>query len=121
MRQLVTAYPDDHLGPNTITLVPLWRSPFGANLYLATSLPFLFAIAGAMLLLTGANVAMLELVRFVSCPSPYYLLRRKASRSALIVSACVVGIPCGKSLYVLRTPFFSSFADKGPASAYGTI
>jgi hypothetical protein len=23
---------------------------------------------------------------------------RKASRSALIVSACVVGIPCGKSL-----------------------
>src|SRR5476649_1003541 len=25
---------------------------------------------------------------------------RKASRSALIVSACVVGMPCGKSLYV---------------------
>ena len=66
MRQLVAGYPADHLGSNTITLDPLWRSPFGANYYLATSLPSMLAIAGVVLLLTCANIATLALVRFVS-------------------------------------------------------
>jgi predicted permease len=66
MRQLVAQYPDDHLGVNSIYLDPLWRSPFGANVYLAASLPILLAIAGVVLLLTCANVATLALVRFVS-------------------------------------------------------
>ena len=66
MRRIVAAYPDDHLGTNTITLDPMWRSPFGANGYMATSLPILLAIAGIVLLLTCANVATLTLVRFVS-------------------------------------------------------
>lgn len=66
MRQLVAQYPDEHKGVNTLSLDPLWRSPFGANGYLASSLPFLLAIAGLVLLLTCANVATLMLVRFVS-------------------------------------------------------
>ena len=66
MRQLVAAYPNDHLGVNTITLDPLWRAPFGANGYLAASLPILLVIAGVVLLLTCANVATLALVRFVA-------------------------------------------------------
>jgi predicted permease len=66
MRQIVAAYPNDHLGANTITLDPMWRSPFGANGYMAQSLPILLAIAGLVLLLTCANVATLTLVRFVS-------------------------------------------------------
>ncbi len=66
MRRLVAQYPDDHPGVNTITLDPLWRSPFGANVYLATSLPVLLAIAGVVLLLACANVATLALIRFVS-------------------------------------------------------
>ncbi len=66
MRRIVAAYPDDHLGVNTITLDPLWRSPFGANNYLASTLPFVLAIAGVVLLLTCANVAALTLVRFVA-------------------------------------------------------
>jgi predicted permease len=66
MRQLVAEYPADHPGVNTIYLDPLWRSPFGANGYLASSLPVLLAIAGVVLLLTCANVATLMLVRFVS-------------------------------------------------------
>ncbi len=66
MRQLVAAYPNDHLGVNTITLDPLWRAPFGANGYMAASLPILLAIAGVVLLLTCANVATLALVRFVA-------------------------------------------------------
>ena len=44
-----------------------------------------------------------------------------ASRSALIVAASVVGMPCGKPLYVFSVPFFNSFADSGAESAYGTI
>ena len=66
MRQIVAAFPKDHIGANNITLDPLWRSPFGANVYLATSLPFLLAIAGVVLLLTCTNVATLALVRFVA-------------------------------------------------------
>ena len=41
----------------------------------------------------------------------------QASRSALMVSAWVVGMPCGKPAYVLRVLFCSSCADSGPASA----
>ncbi len=44
----------------------MWRSPFGANGYMATTLPILLAIAGVVLLLTCANVATLTLVRFVA-------------------------------------------------------
>ncbi len=66
MRQIVAAYPNDHLGVNTITLDPMWRSPFGANIYMSSTLPILLAIAGVVLLLTCANVATLGLVRFVA-------------------------------------------------------
>ncbi len=65
MRRIVAAYPNEHLGTNTITLDPMWRSPFGANGYMARSLPILLAIAGVVLLLTCVNVATLTLVRFV--------------------------------------------------------
>ncbi len=66
MRRLVAEYPAAHLGVNTITLDPLWRSPFGGNGYFAASLPVLLAFAGLVLLLTCANVATLMLVRFVA-------------------------------------------------------
>jgi predicted permease len=66
MRRIVAAYPGDHLGTNTITLDPMWRSPFGVNRYMAITLPILLSIAGIVLLLTCANVATLTLVRFVS-------------------------------------------------------
>ena len=39
------------------------------------------------------------------------------SRSALIVSACVVGIPCGNPSYVFSVPFGKSSADNGAESA----
>jgi len=65
MRQLVTAFPDQHKGVNTISLDPLWRSPFGANVYLYGTLPMLLALAGALMLLACANVANLLLVRSV--------------------------------------------------------
>ncbi len=66
MRQLVARYPNDHLGTNTITLDPLWRSPFGANIYMSATMPLLLAVAGVLLLLTGTNIATMTLVRFVA-------------------------------------------------------
>ena len=36
---------------------------------------------------------------------------KNASRSALMTSACVVGIPCGKPGYTFNVAFFTSFAD----------
>ncbi len=66
MRHIVAAYPNDHLGENRITLDPMWRSPFGANGFMAATLPILLAFAALVLLLTCANVATLTLVRFVA-------------------------------------------------------
>jgi predicted permease len=66
MHNIVAAFPNDHLGENRITLDPMWRSPFGANGYMAATLPILLAFAAVVLLLTCANVATLTLVRFVS-------------------------------------------------------
>ena len=44
-----------------------------------------------------------------------------SSRSALIWSAWVVGIPCGKPGYVFSLAPFTSFADCSAAAAMGTI
>jgi putative ABC transport system permease protein len=65
MQQLAGRFPKDHQGPNQITLDPLWRSPFGANVYLAATLPMLLGLAGLLLLLACANVANLLLVRSI--------------------------------------------------------
>ena len=53
----------DASGINEISADPLWRSPFGANVYLSGTLPMLLALAAALLLLACANVANLLLVR----------------------------------------------------------
>jgi predicted permease len=66
MQRLVLQYPTTHLGNNTISSDPLWRSPFGANVYLSGTLPILLALATVLMLLACANVANLLLVRSVS-------------------------------------------------------
>jgi predicted permease len=66
MQGIVEQYPDSHRGPNQITLDPLWRSPFGANVYMYKGLPMLLALAAVLLLLACANVANLLLVRSVA-------------------------------------------------------
>ncbi len=65
MQRLVAQYPAEHQGANQITTDPLWRSPFGANVYLAGTLPILLALAAVLLLLACANVANLLLVRSI--------------------------------------------------------
>ncbi len=59
-------YPEEHRGHDSVTVYPLWRSPFGANQFLSMLLPMLMSIAGLVLLLACANVANLMLVRSVA-------------------------------------------------------
>jgi len=66
MERLVAQYPTVHQGGNQISTDPLWRSPFGANVFLAGTLPILLALAALLLLLACANVANLLLVRSVT-------------------------------------------------------
>ena len=65
MQRLSAQYPAEHRGANQISTDPLWRSPFGANVYMAGTLPILLALAAVLLLLACANVANL-LVRSVA-------------------------------------------------------
>ncbi len=67
MQRLVAQYPPgDHQGNNQVSTDPMWRSPFGVNVYMAGTLPILLAMAAVLLLLACANVANLLLVRSVA-------------------------------------------------------
>lgn len=45
MRRIVEHSPNEHQGPNQTSFDPLWRSPFGANVYLYRTIPMLLALA----------------------------------------------------------------------------
>jgi predicted permease len=93
MHRLVAAYPAAHPGANTITLDPLWRSPFGGNIYFAASLPVLLAFAALVLLLTCANVATLMLVRFVARARDLAIRQSLgAGRAALMQQMMIEGL-----------------------------
>jgi putative ABC transport system permease protein len=66
MHRIAERFPNQHRGANQISLDPLWRSPFGVNVYLYTTLPMLLGLAALLLLLACANVANLLLVRSVT-------------------------------------------------------
>ncbi len=66
MEHIAEQFPESHQGPNKISSDPLWRSPFGVNVYLSGTLPILLALALVLLLLACANVANLLLVRSVA-------------------------------------------------------
>src|ERR1700676_3344067 len=122
MHHIVAAFPDDHLGENRITLDPMWRSPFGANGYMAATLPILLAFAAVVLLLTCANVATLTLVRFVS-PRRELAIRQSlgANRIQLVrqmvLEGVVLSIVAGAVALMLTSWTSKTFAWFFPANS----
>jgi predicted permease len=126
MHHIVAAYPDDHLGENRITLDPMWRSPFGANGYMAATLPILLAFAAVVLLLTCANVATLTLVRFVSRRRELAIRQSLgANRMQLVrqmvLEGAMLSIVAGVVALVLTSWTSKTFAWFFPASSNPVI
>jgi predicted permease len=131
MRRLVAAYPAAHPGANTITLDPLWRSPFGGNVYFSESLPVLLAFAALVLLLTCANVATLMLVRFVARARDLAIrLSLGAGRAALMRQMVLEGLTislAGSGIALLLTVWTSRMLGRfippsgNPVTAHGTV
>lgn len=117
MQNIAAETPDIERGPNRITLDPLWRSPFGANVYLYRTLPLLLGLAAVLLLLACTNVASLLLVRLVPRRREIALrLSLGASRGRLVrqlmVESLLIAL-AGGAVAILLTSWtagmFSSF------------
>src|ERR1700734_4065256 len=126
MHNIVAAFPDDHLGDNRITLDPMWRSPFGANGYMAATLPILLAFAAVVLLLTSANVATLTLVRFVSRRRELAIRQSLgANRMQLVrqmvLEGAILSTGAGVVALVLTSWTSKTFAWFFPANAIPTV
>jgi predicted permease len=122
MGRIVAAYPNDHLGTNTITLDPMWRSPFGANGYMAATLPILLAIAGVVLLLTCANVATLTLVRFVSRRREFAIRQSLGAQRVqlvrqMVLEGVILSAGAGAVALLLTALTAKTFARFFPASS----
>ncbi len=122
MQRIVEQFPDSHRGPNQITLDPLWRSPFGANVYMYKSLPILLALAAALLLLACANVANLLLVRSMTRRREVALrLTMGASRGRLVrqllVESLLLALAGGALAMVLTSWTAGTFAAFFPPTA----
>jgi hypothetical protein len=81
-----------HKVPNMVSSDPLWRSPFGVNVYLSGTLPMLFALAVVLLLLACANLANL-------------LLLRSVAGGANLPFACALGVSQSQSSRELRSEY----------------
>src|SRR6267378_2680203 len=73
-------------------------------------------------LILGSKTAYHFLACTIShAPTPNRCSLKNASRSALIWSALVVGMPCGKPGYTFSVAFLTIFADIRAAAPIGTI
>jgi predicted permease len=131
MGHLAVQYPTTHQGQNQIFTDPLWRSPFGANVYLAGVLPILLALAALLLLLACANVANLLLVRSVARRREFAIrmamgasrwrLVRQLMAENLIVALAGGGLALVGTIWTARA--IGSFLPAGtlPLSIHGRV
>jgi predicted permease len=122
MGHIAEQFPDSHRGPNQITLDPLWRSPFGANVYLYKTLPILLALAAVLLLLACANVANLQLVHSVARRREIAIrLSLGANRTRLIrqllVESLMLALAGGALAMLLTVWTAGTFASFIPATS----
>jgi predicted permease len=121
MQRIAERFPEQHQGPNQISLDPLWRSPFGANVYLSATLPMLLGLAALLLLLACANVANLLLVRSISRRREIAIrLSIGASRWRLVrqlmLESLLLGLAGGTLALFITAWTSSSFADFIPST-----
>jgi len=123
MRGIAERFPEDHRdSPNEISLDPLWRSPFGINVYLYKILPMLLGLAGVLLLLACANVASLLLVRSVGRRREIAIrLGMGASRLQIIrqflIESLLLGLLGGTAAIVITVWTSRSLVDFFPPSS----
>ena len=122
MQQIIENSRNVDRGPSQITLDPLWRSPFGANVYMYKTLPMLLALAAVLLLLACANVANLLLVRSVTRRREMALrLALGASRwrllRQLMVESVLLALAGGGVAMLLTTWTAGTFAAFVPPSS----
>jgi len=122
MQQIIENSRNVDRGPSQISLDPLWRSPFGANVYLYKTLPMLLALAAALLLLACANVANLLRVRSVTRRREVALrLAMGASRWQLIrqfmVETLMLALVGGALALMFTTWTAGTFAAFVPSSS----
>jgi putative ABC transport system permease protein len=121
MHRIAEHSPNLHEGPNQITLDPLWRSPFGANVYFYKTLPMLWGLAAALLLLACANVANLLLVRSVTRRREFALrLSMGAGRwqlmRQLLVESIMLAVAGGFAAMLLTSWTAETFSAFIPAA-----
>jgi putative ABC transport system permease protein len=121
MQRIAERFPDQHQGANQISLDPLWRSPFGPNVYLYATLPMLLGLAVMLLLLACANVANLLLVRSVARRREIAIrLSMGATRWALVrqlmVESLLLGLAGGVVAVMITTWSAGTFAAFVPST-----
>jgi predicted permease len=122
MQQIAERFPEAHRdSPNQITLDPLWRSPFGVNVYLYKILPMLLGLAAVLLLLACANVANLLLVRSVARRREIAIrLAMGATRAQLVrqllVESLMLSLAAGAATILITLWTASSLASFFPPS-----
>jgi hypothetical protein len=85
--RLATLQPERQIDQRA-TVIPMWKSPFGAQTYLLPAIALLSAMGALLLLIVCANVSNLVLVRGVSAAAERSRRGRRLARAARDCCGC---------------------------------